>query len=108
MSEPLSRRAFFTSLLPSNLARRAAEAIAPMQPPGALRQKPAAGTQVAFVAGRDCLASQGQYCSTCVDRCPVMGAMRMDCGVPMVNMNLCTGCELCQEVCPAPTNAIRL
>lgn len=32
----------------------------------------------------------------------------MDSGVPMVNMNLCTGCEICQEVCPAPTNAIRM
>jgi Na+-translocating ferredoxin:NAD+ oxidoreductase RNF subunit RnfB len=108
MPEPLSRRDFFTSLLPSNLAKRAAEVISSAKQPGAPRQKPAPGKQVAVVAGRDCLACQGTFCSTCVERCPVIGAMKMDRGVPMVNMNLCTGCEVCQEVCPAPTNAIRM
>jgi len=108
MPEHLSRRAFFTSLLPSNLAKRAAESVASARAPGAPHAKPGPGVQVAVVAGRDCLACQGNFCSTCVDRCPVIGAMKMDSGVPMVNMNLCTGCEICQEVCPAPTNAIRM
>jgi Pyruvate/2-oxoacid:ferredoxin oxidoreductase delta subunit len=112
MAGPLSRRDFFGSLLPTRLLRKTAEAMAE---PGANTQPPApaespvaapAPAQVAVVAGRHCLAGQGDGCSACVSHCPVPGAMTVVGGMPMVDAARCTGCRGCLEVCPAPTRAI--
>lgn len=54
----------------------------------------------------DCLAHRGTTCSTCSERCPVPGAIRVEQGRPTVVADLCTGCGICQYVCPAPVNAI--
>ncbi len=64
-------------------------------------------TRYALVSGRNCIAIH-QTCSVCIDQCPIPGAMQWDAGLPMVNPDLCNGCRICQQVCPAPTNAIRL
>lgn len=64
-------------------------------------------TRFALVSGRHCLALTTR-CSVCLDHCPVPGAMRWDAGLPMVDPDLCNGCRVCQQVCPAPTNAIRV
>ena len=78
--------------------------VPPLPPPGT----PAALDRVAIVQGRHCLAYQRSFCSTCLERCPVPHAIIRRDGLPMVNATACTGCGLCQEACPAPTNAILL
>lgn len=64
-----------------------------------------AGTRVAIIQGRLCLALTS-FCAACVERCPVPGAMRTERGMPMVVADLCTGCGVCRDVCPAPVNAV--
>ncbi len=53
-----------------------------------------------------CLAYRGTACDECVKACPVDGAIELRGGVPVIHENTCTGCGLCQQVCPAPRNAI--
>jgi Na+-translocating ferredoxin:NAD+ oxidoreductase RNF subunit RnfB len=67
----------------------------------------AAAEQVAIIQGRHCLALTS-FCAACVERCPVSGAMQVVNGMPMVVADVCTGCGICQEICPAPTNAVML
>jgi ferredoxin-type protein NapG len=55
-----------------------------------------------------CLAWQGTACSECVEQCPVEGAMQVTAGKPRVVEESCTGCGVCQHVCPAPHNAVLL
>lgn len=55
-----------------------------------------------------CLAHQGTFCSVCRERCPVPGAIELAGGKPIIVDDLCTGCGVCQFVCPAPENAILL
>lgn len=90
MSTPVSRRGFFTFL--TRPIQRATE------PPPA---------RVAVIQGRHCLAYRS-FCSTCVERCPVPGALIVTRGIPSVNSAVCTGCGVCREVCPAPVNAVLL
>ncbi len=66
-------------------------------------------TTVAIIAGRFCLAYQGNFCTTCSDNCPEPGAILIEQGLPRIIAEACTGCRKCHEVCPAPEeNAIRL
>ena len=62
----------------------------------------------ARILNLNCLAHEGTLCTTCFERCPVPGAIRVDDGKPTVQSDLCTGCGVCQHVCPAPRNAILL
>ena len=55
-----------------------------------------------------CTAYQGSSCTSCVDHCPVPGALTVVKGRPHVVEEACTGCGVCQHVCPAPQNAILL
>lgn len=55
-----------------------------------------------------CLAHQGSFCSVCSERCPVPGAIEVTRGLPRIVEETCTGCGVCQYVCPAPENAILL
>ena len=88
-----------TPMTPAQPAQR--PAAAPPPPPGAY-------SHIAVIAGRECLAYQGTTCTTCVDRCPVPGALVLVQGLPRVEPSICTGCRLCHEVCPAPGLAIRI
>lgn len=63
---------------------------------------------VAVIAGRNCLAYQNSFCSTCVERCPIEGAITTERGLPRIDPSVCTGCRVCADVCPAPVNAILL
>ncbi len=60
---------------------------------------------VAIIQGRHCLALES-FCSVCIERCPEPGAMNTAQLIPMVVPEICTGCGICQQVCPAPENAV--
>lgn len=61
---------------------------------------------VAQIRQYDCLAYEGTFCSTCSERCPEPGAIERVNGKPRIVEDACTGCGVCQHVCPAPRNAI--
>lgn len=63
---------------------------------------------LALILDRFCLAWQGSFCSTCVERCPIPGAITTEMGRPRVIPDLCNGCKVCHDVCPAPKNAVFL
>lgn len=69
---------------------------------------PPAVDEFALILDRFCLAYQGSFCSVCVERCPEPGAITTEQGKPRVNADLCTGCRICHDVCPAPKNAVFL
>lgn len=73
---------------------------------GALRFDVPAKMGTAMISPLTCLAYQNTTCSACVEQCPVEGAMRMENGRPVVDPAACTGCGVCQYVCPAPQNAV--
>lgn len=74
--------------------------------PLALRLDVPAKMGTAAISPLDCLAHQNTTCSACVEQCPVEGAMVWENGRPVVNPAACTGCGVCQHVCPAPRNAV--
>ncbi len=53
-----------------------------------------------------CLAHQGTSCTVCSEQCPVEGAIEVIDGKPVIDDATCTGCGVCQYVCPAPYNAV--
>jgi len=56
-----------------------------------------------------CLGHQGSFCTVCSEQCPVDGAITLDeRNRPTVVEQTCTGCGVCQYVCPAPHNAVLL
>ena len=62
--------------------------------------------RIAIIQGRFCIAYQGGMCFTCSEQCPEEGAITLDKGIPTVHADLCTGCGICHDLCPAPRNAI--
>lgn len=62
--------------------------------------------QVAAILRSRCLART--FCSVCVERCPVEGALTMVAGRPEVDVERCDGCGTCQFACPAPSGAIAM
>jgi len=101
MNDGLSRRGFFAAF-----RRPFGRTSGPVAPPMVQEENPDPPVlKVAVVQGRFCLALTS-YCSACVERCPVPGAMKKERGMPMVVADACTGCGVCQETCPAPRNAV--
>lgn len=62
--------------------------------------------RVAVIQGRACLVQKSLMCSVCAERCPVPGAILRERGLPRVVPDVCTGCGVCHDVCPAPRNAV--
>lgn len=56
----------------------------------------------------NCLPYQGRACAECLEECPVPGAIELVNQKPRIVPDGCTGCGVCQYVCPAPDNAILL
>ncbi len=81
---------------------------------GAMRKRTNARAAMRTLAKRAriepfaCLTAAHQVCTTCVEVCPVPGAMRLDGIRPSVDADLCDGCGRCEEACPAPGGAIRV
>jgi len=90
----LSRRDFFNRFIPKPAKTTRTQS------------REITGPKVAVIQGRYCLAYQKSFCSVCKERCPVSGAIVSERGIPHVVADACTGCNICYEVCPAPTNAI--
>ena len=76
--------------------------------PGALLYSLGLKMGTAQIQRHDCLAHQGSFCTTCSERCPVPGAIKVRDGKPEIRQAGCTGCGVCQHVCPAPINAVRI
>lgn len=76
--------------------------------PDALRQSLGLSMGDAQIQRHDCIAHQGGFCSTCIERCPVPGAIKVRDGKPTIRQAACTGCGVCHFVCPAPQNAVRI
>ena len=60
----------------------------------------------ALIVQQSCLAYQKNFCSVCSEQCPVPGAIRLVEGKPLIDDQVCTGCGVCEFVCPAQQNAI--
>jgi Na+-translocating ferredoxin:NAD+ oxidoreductase RNF subunit RnfB len=105
MTEGISRRELFS--LFTRPLRPNSHAAAPVRSHPVKPATPAQVPRVAVIQGRYCLAYTS-FCSICVERCPVPGALPSQGGIPMVVPEICTGCGVCQEVCPAPRNAVLL
>jgi Pyruvate/2-oxoacid:ferredoxin oxidoreductase delta subunit len=67
---------------------------------------PPATDELALILDRFCLAHQGTLCTVCLERCPEQGAIVSENGKPRIVADLCTGCHVCHEVCPAPKKAV--
>jgi len=63
--------------------------------------------RVARILPSACVRPADQ-CNTCIERCPVEGAIEIGHAAPNVDANVCDGCGECAEGCPAPNEAIRL
>ena len=96
-SQPISRRGLFGALV-RPFARHLKEDESPPIDENAPR--------MAVIQGRFCLAYQGGVCFTCSERCPEPGAITTEMGIPTVHADICTGCGICHDLCPAPRNAI--
>lgn len=54
-----------------------------------------------------CFAYEGQICDYCFERCPIKReAIVIEDRKPRVIEENCTGCGMCEYICPAPGNAI--
>lgn len=74
--------------------------------PGVLRADLPRKMGVAWIQTMACLAHTGSFCSVCFERCPVPGSIELHAGKPAIRAEVCTGCGVCANVCPAPENAI--
>ncbi|MBL9002382.1 MAG: 4Fe-4S dicluster domain-containing protein [Phycisphaerae bacterium] len=74
--------------------------------PGVLRKDRSLKMAVATIQPMACLAYTGSFCSVCSERCPVPGAIEVTKGKPRIREDVCTGCGVCANVCPAPENAV--
>jgi ferredoxin-type protein NapG len=80
-------------------------------PTGALKPVPVAevGMGTARLDPARCWAAFGQPCDYCVKMCPVgEKALRWSGNRPEVNEEHCTGCGMCDHICPAPGGAFRI
>jgi Na+-translocating ferredoxin:NAD+ oxidoreductase RNF subunit RnfB len=102
----ISRRDLFRSLFRRN--KETPDDLSPAELPAPFHAPADDVPQLALILDRFCLAWQGSFCSVCAERCPVPGAIVTRMGKPSVVPDLCTGCRICHDVCPAPKNAVFL
>lgn len=101
----ISRRALFSFGFdgPAEPAAPSTRAVAPIS-----RTPPAPRPMVAVVSTFSCLNAKADFCATCVERCPVPGAIRVEGRRVVVERSHCDGCGICVPLCPAPGGAILL
>ena len=74
--------------------------------PGVLSADAPVRMGVASIRTAYCLAHAGTICTVCSERCPVEDVIEVQAGKPVIDASTCTGCGVCQYVCPAPYNAV--
>ena len=99
MSEPAADRVFSRRTLFGGLLDRG-------RPPATPRRSEPVKNTVARLRPTACIAFRGTLCTTCIERCPVPGAIELDRGRPKIVEDHCTGCGDCIAVCPAPGGAL--
>ncbi len=104
----ISRRALFSLSL-----SEPPEPAGPGEPAEPLRARrsstPAAPRpMVAVVVTFSCLNAKADFCATCVERCPIQGAVKVEGRRVVVDPTRCNGCGVCVPLCPAPGGAILL
>jgi ferredoxin-type protein NapG len=62
----------------------------------------------ASIDTQKCLPYNGPECGACASLCVVEGALTWESYRPIINMDLCTGCALCREVCITDPKAINI
>ena len=76
---------------------------------GALTEQGHIKIGVAEIVIENCLAHTGKFCQSCINNCPLVGqAIYSDAdGKPEIALEICNGCGICVQVCPAePTGII--
>ena len=53
----------------------------------------------AYINNDNCMAWGAQFCEHCVRECPIPGAIYQDDNKPIVDMDKCVGCGICEYVC---------
>lgn len=76
--------------------------------PNVLRRELGFNMGTAVIKAMHCLAYNGTLCTVCSERCPAEGAITLNSGRPVIHEEKCTGCGVCQHVCPAPYNAVAI
>lgn len=119
----LSRRGFFARLRgPARDATSASiqqaggeceddfegECLPPWEARRRARRAEGSAPRVVRVLAFECIAGTAGLCATCVERCPIPGAIVASGGAPRVDAALCDGCGACEEACPAPRRALQL
>lgn len=80
----------------------------PVCPDGVLINRPPFKLATAKLIERACISSADKPCTICRDECPIDGVIELVEGRPVIDTVACTGCGICQYVCPAPHNAIMI
>lgn len=60
---------------------------------------------LATIDKEKCIAGGFINCQSCVIACPIVGAIEMIEGRPVIHEELCTGCGLCENTCLTVNNA---
>ena len=60
---------------------------------------------LATIDKEKCIAGGFINCQSCVIACPIIGAVEMVEGKPVIHEELCTGCGLCENTCLTVNNA---
>lgn len=109
MSSATSRRAFLSIFRPKEEAQPEAkpeeeeanlqDEPAPLPPWARRNHQVARPDLLARVLPFACMGAS--FCTTCIEHCPVPGALTMGGRVPLVDATRCTGCGACEQVCPS-------
>lgn len=102
----LSRRELITGVFARFAPHPSAPVASGVALPGSHDAVPA--DTIAHILPRSCLAWRNLVCTTCVERCPIPGAILFREGKPFINGSMCDGCGVCRDTCPAPRNAVAM
>lgn len=58
---------------------------------------------------RDCISwGEGKLCLICVEQCPTLAVVADDKKRPIVYEDKCSGCGICENVCPVKPPSIKV
>jgi len=101
----LSRRDFFKRFLGEGIIKREDDEFDPVTSDEPIVDHKAEDL-VAVIQAKYCLAYEEIPCTDCHDHCPEPNVIVLEDGLPRINVDGCTGCRRCQDVCPSAAEAI--